>query len=58
MKHLSVSYDNLRVMPVRFRTWFIDRLVKDATPKKTTTTGGIELDDDIPISQVLGRKNN
>jgi hypothetical protein len=58
MKHLSLSYDNLREMPVRFRSWFINRLVKEHTPKNTTTTGGIEIDDDTPISQVLGKMNN
>ena len=44
-------------MPVRYRAWFIERLVKEMTPKQTTNTGGIELDDDTPISAVLGRMN-
>lgn len=44
-------------MPVRYRHWFIERLVKATAPANTTTTGGIELDDDTPISQVLGKRN-
>ena len=57
MKHLRFSYEDLRTLPVRYRNWFIERLVKDLTPANTTRTGGIEIDDDTPISQVLGRSN-
>ena len=58
MKHLTVSYDTLKQMPIRFRDWFINRIIKDHAPKNTTNTGGIEIDDDTPISQVLGKMNN
>ena len=52
-----MSYDTLSKMSVRYRTWFIERLVRELSPKKTTNTGGIEIDDDTPISAVLGRMN-
>lgn len=45
-------------MPVRYRTWFIERIIKDQTPKTTSNMGGVEIDDDTPISQVLGKKNS
>jgi hypothetical protein len=57
MRNLNMSYDTLSKMSVRYRTWFIERLVRELSPKKTTNTGGIEIDDDTPISAVLGRMN-
>lgn len=57
MRNLNMSYDTLGKMPVRYRTWFIERLVSEMSPKKTANTGGIEIDDDTPISTVLGRMN-
>jgi hypothetical protein len=58
MQRINVSYSDLQKMPVRYRTWFIDRLVKDQAPKTTSNMGGVEIDDDTPISQVLGKKNS
>ena len=56
MQHLRIGYGELRSMPVRYRTWFISRLNK--TYEKTThSQGGIEVDDDTPISEVLGKMN-
>jgi hypothetical protein len=28
MKHLNMSYNDIRSMPIRYRNWYIDRLVK------------------------------
>jgi len=58
MRHLNISFAEIRRMPVRYRRWMIERLRKDLTPQTTTNTGGIELDDDTPISQVLGPRIN
>ena len=58
MQRLNVSYSDLQKMPVRYRTWFIERIIKDQTPKTTSNMGGVEIDDDTPISQVLGKKNS
>jgi hypothetical protein len=56
MKHLHFSYADLHRLPVRYRNWFIDRLVKDMNPEANKTkVGNLELDDDTPISQVLGK---
>jgi hypothetical protein len=59
MKKLQFSYADLTNIPVRYRTWFIDRLVREVTKNENTQNiGGVIVDDDTPISQVLGRKNN
>jgi hypothetical protein len=57
MTRVNISYSDLWKMPVRYRHWFIERLIKTSAPTNTTTTGGIEIDDDTPISQVLGKRN-
>jgi hypothetical protein len=28
MKHLGISYSDVRKMPVRYRSWYIDRYIK------------------------------
>jgi len=43
-------------MPVRYRTWFVNRINK-AHEKTTQQQGGIDVDDDTPISEVLGKMN-
>jgi len=57
MKTLGVTYTELRQMPIRYRSWFIDRCIKMHDPDKTTRVGSIELDDDTPISSILGKMN-
>jgi len=58
MRHLHFSYSDLQRLPVRFRNWFIDRLVRDMNPNSNKTkVGNLEIDDDTPISQVLGKAN-
>ena len=59
MKGLNMSYTELMRLPVRYRKWFIDRNIKMNNPEKNTTNmGGIQIDDDTPISQVLGKMNS
>jgi len=58
MKHLNFSYTDLKQLPVRYRNWFISKLSNEMNPNiKKQSLGGIELDDDTPISQVLGKLN-
>lgn len=58
MRHLHFSYVDLVRLPVRYRSWFIDRLSRDMSPQNSkSVVGGIELDDDVPISQVLSKMN-
>jgi hypothetical protein len=58
MRHLHFGYSELQKLPVRYRNWFIDRFVKDMNPNSNKTkVGNLELDDDTPISQVLGKLN-
>jgi len=57
MQRLNISYTDLQKMPVRYRIWFIDRIIKDQMPKTASNMGGVEIDDDTPISQVLGKMN-
>jgi hypothetical protein len=57
MKSLGVTYTELRLMPIRYRNWFIERCIKLNEPAKTTRVGAIELDDDTPISSILGKMN-
>ena len=59
MKNLNISYTELSRLPIRYRRWFIDRCIKQNTPASgMTNMGGIQIDDDIPISQVLGKMNS
>jgi len=29
MKHLHISYADIRIMPIRYREWYIDRFIKN-----------------------------
>ncbi len=55
MKELKISYSELRRMPIRYRYWFIERCNKLNSPEKNSNVGGIEIDDDTPLSSVLGK---
>jgi len=58
MRHLHFGYMALQKLPVRYRNWFIDRLARDMNPNvNKSKVGNLELDDDTPISQVLGKLN-
>ena len=57
MKHLHFGYSDLYRLPVRYRSWFIDKISKEMTRQIPSRTGGIEIDDDTPISQVLTKMN-
>lgn len=57
MTRMGASFVDVRQMPVRYRHWFIKRIAKTLAASNTTKTGSIEVDDDTPISQVLGKKN-
>lgn len=48
-----MSYEAVMRMPVRYRRWFIDRLIKQKTPKPASA-----MDDmDKPIRELM-RSNN
>jgi len=57
MRQLRFSYSDLYKLPVRYRSWFIDKLAREMNRAVPNRTGGIELDDDTPISQVLTKMN-
>jgi len=50
MRSMNISYEALRGMPITYRRWFINRLVRAASVDKPKDQYG--LDDDTPISAV------
>ena len=50
MKHLHVSYEALRCMPIYYRAWFSRRLIKTFEAAKPKDQ--YNLDDDTPISSL------
>lgn len=52
-QNLYMSYETVMRMPVRYRRWFIDRLIKQKTPKPTSA-----MDDmDKPLSELMKANN-
>ena len=48
---MGVSYSDCRKMPVRYRTWFIERIVKEI---KKTGTSKSQADNDPASRQMRG----
>lgn len=48
MKHLHISYESFRAMPVAYRSWLIRRIGKDFKASEALDQYG--LDTDTPIS--------
>lgn len=48
MKHLNVAYDSFYKIPVRIRTWLLDRIVKYHTPASDDPMKNM----DVPITQM------
>jgi len=48
MKNLNIGYESLRSMPVSYRSWFTNRLIKHHKDMRPKDQYG--LDDDTPIS--------
>ena len=34
MRHMRISYTELRSMPIMYRTWFMDRIIREFEEKK------------------------
>ena len=50
MRRLNMSYESLRSMPVSYRQWFSDRLIKEHHDSRPKDQYG--LDEDTPISGI------
>ena len=48
MRKLRLSYEALRCMPITYRRWFLNRIVKEQKDSRQLDQYG--LDDDTPIS--------
>jgi|ETNvirenome_6_85_1030632.scaffolds.fasta_scaffold00313_11 hypothetical protein len=57
MTHLRMSYTDCRRIPIVYRRWFIDRIVKDVKRKKEAISGENTIDQDTgPSVSLMGQK--
>jgi len=51
MSKLKISYEELRRMPLSYRRWFVDRIIKDLSVKEVIDPN-FGIDTDIPLSSM------
>jgi hypothetical protein len=51
MKSMNISYEALREMPVSYRRWFVNRLIKSINDSRPKDQYGV--DSDTPLSSVM-----
>jgi len=54
IRHLGVGYEECRRMPIRYRRWFIDRIVEDFNKKKKQREKDVITQDTGPTVNLMG----